>query len=219
MARARLYLGDAHVEAARNALSPGEEQQHRESSIVAYEAVISLEPGQRMLTLQAHSGLAILEWDAGDLASAQERLTSLLMEDPDYVDALVNLGGVHFSRARESRGADRESLQRATQLYERALRLAPGRYEARLNLGACYHLSGDLPMAQAAYEAVVEQAPGDGLAALNLGTLYLQRARQEPRSADWHLLAQEQLQRAVRLLPGNESARRALAAALAGEAR
>ena len=219
MARSRLYLGDAHAEAARNALSPGEEQQHRESAIVAYEAVISLEPGQRMLTLQAHNGLAILEWDAGDLASAQERLTSLLMEDPDYVDALVNLGGVHFSRARKFRGADRESLQQATQLYERALRLAPGRYEARLNLGACHHLSGDLPMAQAAYEAVVEQAPEDGFAALNLGTLYLQRARHEPRSADWHLLAQEQLQRAVRLLPGNESARRALAAALAGEAR
>ena len=219
MARSRLYLGDAHVEAAGIAAHPNEQQRHRQEARAAYEAAIALNPVQRMLTLQAHNGLAILEWDAGDLVSAQQRLTSVLVEHPDYVDALVNLGGIHYSRARESRGADRGSLEQATRFYERALLLAPGRYEARLNLGACYHLFGDLQRAQAAYEAVVEVAPGNGVAALDLGILYLQRARQEPRSGEWHLLAREQLERAVRLLPGNESARRALAAMRAGEVR
>ena len=96
--------------------------------------------------------------------------------------------------------------------------LAPGRYEARLNLGACYHLSGDLQRAQAAYEAVVEVAPGNGVAALDLGILYLQRARQEPRSEPWYRRARAQLERAVSLLPGNGAALRALAAAREREA-
>lgn len=72
---------------------------------------------------------------------------------------------------------------------------------------------GDLQKAQVEYEAVVEQAPGNGVAAFNLGNLYLQRSRTGSRTGRWRQLALEQLQRAVRLQPGNEAARRALAAA------
>ena len=65
---------------------------------------------------------------------------------------------------------------------------------------------GDLQKAQVEYEAVVEQAPGNGVAAFNLGNLYLQRSRTGSSTGRWRQLA-------VRLQPGNEAARRALAAA------
>ncbi|HJP31091.1 MAG TPA: tetratricopeptide repeat protein [Candidatus Latescibacteria bacterium] len=212
MARSHLYLGDARVAAARREVRPEAVARHREGARSAYEAVVTLDPVQRMLTLQAHNGLAILETEAGDLSGAEGRLARVLAEHPDFVDALVNLGGVFYARAGKSRGADGESLERATQLYERALDLAPNRYEARLNLGACYHLAGDLARAQAEYETVVGQAPDSGTAALNLGLLYLHRSSDEP-TGGWRQRARGQLQRAVRLLPGNASARRALEAA------
>ena len=223
MARSRLYLGDAHVEAARNTQRMTMAQMHRAAARDAYEAVVQLNPAQRMLTLQAHNGLAILELNAGALEAAEQRLKGILAEHPDFVDALVNLGSVYYSRARDTRGADVESLRLATQLYGRALQLAPGRYEARLNLGAAYHLAGDLPRAQAEYEIVLAQAPDDGRAAFNLGTLYLQRSRVAPATTGetavaatvWRQRALQLLERAVDLQPGDEQAQRALSAARA----
>jgi protein O-mannosyl-transferase len=213
MARPRLYLGDAHTEAARLSPDASAGRMHRLAARQAYEAVIMLHPRQRMLTLQAHNGLAILEMNDGALDAAEKRLTSVIAEHPGYVDALVNLGGVHFARVRESGGADQRSLQQAVALYARALQLAPDRYEARLNLGASYHMAGDLLRAQVEYEAVAEQAPDDGRVAFNLGTLYLHRSREEVDGKAWRRRAVSMLQRAVRLQPGDASARQALSAA------
>jgi len=218
MARSRLWLGDAHVDAARSPrVTVGE--MHRAAARRAYEAVIRLDPPQRMLTLQAHNGLAILELNDGDLDAAAQRLAGIIAEHPKYLDALVNLGSVYNARASQSRGADGESLRQATELYERALKLGPRRYEARLNLGASYHLAGDIGRDQAEYEAVIEQAPDDARAAFNLGTLYLQRARGESRTDGQGGVFRERalqlLERAVRLQPGDESAQRALNAARA----
>ena len=213
MARSRLYLGDAHMDAANSTPLPATAKPHLDAARSAYEAVVMLNPQQHMLSLQAHNGLALLEQEAGHLTAAEARLTQVLAEHPCYVDALVNLGGIHFAHARASGGADEESLQRAIELYQQALRLAPTRYEALLNLGACYHLRGELALAQKLYEETLEMAPDSGMAALNLGTLYLRRSRIEPADDSWILRAREQLERAVRLLPGNDSARQALTAA------
>lgn len=211
MPRAQLYLGDAHLAVARE--TPASSHLHLQSARVAYGATVSLAGAQQLLRLQALNGLAIIDLEAGNLEAAEARLQQVLSEHPDYVDALVNLGGVHYARARDSRGADRVALQQATELFERAVQLAPGRYEARLNLGACYHLSGDLARAQTEYETVVAQAPASDMAALNLGLLYLQRASLEPRQSAWRQRAIAELERAIRLQPVNDAARRALAAA------
>lgn len=211
MPRARLYLADAHRSVAQG--SPMTSRAHVAAARAEYDAVISLGPSQRLLYLQALNGLAILDLEVGDLASAEQRLTQVLAEHPDYVDALVNLGSVCFARARETRGADVVSLQRASELYGRAVQLAPLRTEARLNLGASYHLAGDLLRAQAEYETVVAQAPDNGTAALNLGLLYMRRADDAVDSASWVRRAIVELERAARLQPGHEAPRRALDAA------
>jgi tetratricopeptide (TPR) repeat protein len=200
MPRAQLYLGDAHRQASGGARRA---EEHRARAAQAYERVLALNPRQDLLALQARNGLALIDIDAGRLTAAEARLEEIVQRAPDYVDGLVNLGNVHFQRARESRGADREALQRAAGLYQRALELAPTRFEARVNLGACYHMAGDLERAQAMYERAREQAPADGMVAQNLGLLYRQRAHlaQDGERIAWLQRALASLRAAATLSP------------------
>lgn len=213
MPRAQLYLGDAHREAGQ--MTDGRSRSlHTLAARQAYERVVALEPRQRLLALQAENGLAILALAAGDLAGAEGRLQRILAEHPDFVDGLVNLGNVHYARARQTRGADRASLGHAIEHYERALVRAPGRMAAHLNLGAALHLAGDLEAAQVAYESAARLAPEDGTIALNLGNLYLQRARLAEGGGQgvWLAHARSQFERALQQLSSSEVARRGLAA-------
>lgn len=214
MPRAQLYLGDARRTAAAAAAAESESRAQAQLAQQAYQRVVDLQPRQRLLALQAENGMAILEYERGQLDVAEGRLRRVLAEHPEYADGLANLGNVCFARARGSGGADGQSLQRAIQLYQRALSLAPSRYPLRLNLGAALHLSGDLPRAQAEYEAAQARAPEDGVLAMNLGSLYLQRGRSAATGErrGWYERSRAQWERATALLPGSAAARLGLAA-------
>jgi tetratricopeptide (TPR) repeat protein len=218
MARAQLYLGDAHLKAGQATGAADERERHSEAARRAYERVLTMDPTQRLLTLQAHNGLSILEAARGDLQASERRLLRVLEESPTYVDGLVNLGNVHYERARRSRGRDDASMQRAIELFELALTRAPGRFETRLNLGAAYHLAGDWDRAQSNYELAAALAPHHGTTSVNLGNLFLGRARKDPgpERRAWLLRAKGHFEHALTRLPDSEAARRGLQAVAEG---
>ncbi len=107
-------------------------------------------PGSVPPHLEAQSALAgkyflegsrLDDGHAASMAAAAGAYRKALIVDPDLVPALVNLANLHYSQ---------DELIEAQALYERAIGLDPGCFEAHFNLGNILHDLGRFGAALAA---------------------------------------------------------------------
>jgi tetratricopeptide (TPR) repeat protein len=113
---------------------------------------------------EPETGQVTFDFSVGDLASrvepfagrlARERAESEELDADGWYDLAWDLEAVSLSAAAEA--------------YGRALALAPGHFEARVNRGRLLHESGDLAAAEGEYRAALASDPSSPLAAFNLG--------------------------------------------------
>ena len=98
----------------------------------------------------AHFNRAVELQRRGALEEAASEYQALLRANPDYVEALANLGSV-LSRL----GRYEESVE----VYERALKLAPQLTPVLLNLGIAHHRAGQFEKAVDTLQRVLEKDP------------------------------------------------------------
>jgi tetratricopeptide (TPR) repeat protein len=103
--------------------------------------------------------LALEDEDAGRLSEAREKYEKLLAAIPDHVDALVNLGTIHFLGGRETEAAAR---------YLQALALNPEHAEANYNLANLMEGQGELDAATLFYKKAIQVEPEFADAHFNL---------------------------------------------------
>lgn len=104
------------------------------------------------------------------------------------------------------------SLTEAVRLFENAVALAPGFYDAWVDLGALRNRLGEYDAAKAAYMKAAEANPAGAEASLNLGILYYEQGNRERQAGDSvtlgsFSLAREWLEKAVRLEPSSGAQR------------
>lgn len=240
---ARFDEAVARLEAAR-ALDPARKSVHdklafaladrpgrSQEAIAEYEASLRLDPSDP----EAHNGLGrILMRDPRRLEEAEAEFEAALRLKPDFAEARNNLGDVWMKMPGRLLDARRQ--------IEEALRLDPNLADAHNNLGlALARSGGSLDDAIAEFQAAIRLDPRLAAARCNLGlalTLVPGRLpdavaelreglRLDPDFAPgWQVLGESLLragdtagaaaafENELRLQPGNEAARRGLAAAL-----
>jgi len=113
----------------------------------------------------AANGEGVVLYGAGRLAEAQERFQEALRIEPDYVEALINLGALAAAQGRYD--------EAAAHLHQ-ALAFDPESPYAHYNLGSVYSLQGDWPAAVDAYKQATRWFEGYVEAWNNLGDAYLE---------------------------------------------
>lgn len=121
-----------------------------------FEDLVEAEPGMA----SAHLGVGLALVAQGRLEEASGALERALEVDSENDVALVALGLI---------ADERGDFRTARSYYESALRVAPGRYEVRNNLGVSYLLSGDYERAAEAFREAVHVDPHDPAVHNNLG--------------------------------------------------
>ena len=158
------------------------------------EALLSLRP-QDPASAICYFRLSDAKRRAGDPIAAMSNLEAYLQRVPGDVNALVNLGTLHFQSG---------AYSTAVEVLSAALKLQPAHPEALNNLGNAYAELGRQDLAAEQYGAAVDARPGFAEAWTNLGTALNDLGRlHEARVA---------LQEAVRLSPLDHRARVAQAA-------
>jgi len=107
---------------------------------------------------------------AGEFDKAAEQYEKALEIDPQYVDAMTNLGGAYYSLGQ---------LDKAIEQYTKAIEIAPSDADIRSNLAAAHvqkHQSAgdpeELNLAVEQYEKAVELNPDLAEAHFGLGVIY-----------------------------------------------
>ena len=104
----------------------------------------------------------------GEPDDAIKRLTRVVTQDPDILDAWIMLGNEYF-RKRE--------LTRALEHYRRALQINPDYDLATINLANVYRAMGDYDAAVLGYERYLEKDPKNAWVRYQLGELYVDLER------------------------------------------
>jgi Flp pilus assembly protein TadD len=173
--------------------------------------------------------LGALQIDSGDLKGAEENLKAALGKTPDNARVLYNLGLLHQKQDRlgdaeamleKSVALDaradtilalgnvlmqRGALDRAVQMYKRAVEVSPSEYDAWGDLGIAYVVSGSNPQeaADSFKRAIalaldeVKKTPEDSYLASVLGRYYA-NLKDSNRALPW-------LRKAVALAPDDPS--------------
>lgn len=214
MPRGHLYLGNAHKDAALQAMDEAAAKLHWRDAAAAYKRVIELK-SDRALSLRALNNLGSILLSHGQLQDAETVFRQATDLDPDYVDARVNLGVIHLQQSRVRKGGERMLLlRRSINSLERAVSLRPYHWQAYGNLGVAYQDFGDMEKARQAYEQAIGLKSDDTRTLKNLAVLHAgMAAAGGARGTDaiQHLTtAQRYLHRAIRAEPRNQPARDAL---------
>ncbi len=129
---------------------------------------------------------AVTVADSGDIEEAIKRVDAVLEKDPDNVQA-------QFLKA--TLLADTGKIDEAQSLLEEIAQKHPGIPEAHNNLAVLHASRGGLQEAKAILEGLIVSHPNFATAHENLGDVYV-------------ALANEEIDKAIRLGAGSESARR-----------
>ena len=153
-ADARNALGKLYMEEGRRAEA---EEQFRRS--VAIEA-----------TLMGYSNLGVIDWERGDVKSAEQEWQAALRLAPNDSSILNDLGLVSMSQDR---------YREAVAYFRQAAGLKPNDLLPHLNLGIAYGKLGQNGSAEAEFRAALSLNPANSQAHFQLGALYLSEGRRE----------------------------------------
>ena len=129
-------------------------------------------------TWNPESGQTLFAFDVDELAQAVEKARAPLEPRPDTQEDVAERS---FEQGLELEDHDAPGAERA---YRRALEIAPGLVDARVNLGRLVHERGDAAEAAALYRRALSECPEDPVIHFNLG-LALEDAG-EPAHAAGH---------------------------------
>jgi arylsulfatase A-like enzyme/Tfp pilus assembly protein PilF len=144
----------------RTAAAPGEKLPDPKDKIHIFNAMMS-----------AHEARPN---DGGEDAIA--RLTRVVKEDPDILDAWVMLGNEYF-RKRDFRAALAQ--------YQRALQINPDYDLATINLANAYRALGEYEAAIVGYERYLQKDPKNALVRYQLGELYVDLNRLDEAESEF----------------------------------
>jgi len=97
---------------------------------------------------------------------AIEAYENALTQNPNYVEAMINLANIYYAR---------RELTRGRQLLERAVRLAPNNHTIYYNLGNLYDEVAELEKSIQSYQQALELQPEYEPALFNLALIYERR--------------------------------------------
>lgn len=129
----------------------------------------------------AHNAAGAEALAQGDLETASANLEVAVEYNPEFVDAVTNLGLVEMGRG---------NFDRARQLFERAKRLNPDFAQPHHSLGVLAELEHRPDVASEHYEAALKIDPGFAAARGNLARLLLQAGHVEHAMLQFRKLVQ-----------------------------
>lgn len=161
------------------------------------EARAKIERLERQVSMESanyrqHYELANAYYDVGDLLQAEGRFRRVLELNPEYVQALVNLGIVLSDGGRN---------EEAVAEFEKALALDPEDCKARSNLGNTYYAMSRYPDAMYEYQRALEFDPDCYSALFNIAVAFADAGIFREAVRYWRRVDQ--------VAPGTEAARQA----------
>lgn len=137
------------------------------------EAIEILKKGLAIIDYdpEAWNYLGVAYWKKGDLPEARRAYEKALSLDANYPVVLNNLGSLYLSQYQKTKSPD--FYLKASDLFKKAISLAPDYASPHNGLGTACALSGELDMAIAHWTRAVELKPDFGYALYNLGVSYL----------------------------------------------
>lgn len=174
------------------------EEGNRDRAVTAFQRAANLAPDN--LNLQIEAGAISLM--ARRFDDARRLADRVLEKDPRNVKALVLRGNALVGL---------EDIDRAIQLVEEAVRMAPGESDLYSNLGSLQASTGDFAEAERTYLKAIEIAPRNVDSYLPIGNFYWATGR--PAQAERMFL------KALEYEPNNTQAHRALATFYLGSGR
>jgi len=180
MPRNHLYLGNTHKDAAFASVNKKEELAHWELARESYRRTIELDH-KSDLALRALNNLGAVSFVLKDIDSAEKAYRRAIKLNPNYADALVNLGTIYHEKARvETDPAKSKALfAEAADSYRKALRSLPNHADAWANMGLALFEIGELGKAIKAYERAYYLNPGNVNLVNNFGNYYVTLGQQQ----------------------------------------
>ncbi len=215
MPRVHLYMGNTHKDAAR-LLPPDSEvtAAHWAEARSYFRRAIELQPQGGDLALRALNNLGAVSFVLKDIDAAERAYRRAVELNPEYADALVNLGTVYHERGRVEADPSRSQakLKEAVTHYSRALRLLPNHADAWANMGLAYFDLGDFERARKSYDRAEYLNATNPNLLNNYGNLYLTLAQRDggEKRQQYLIKGRQYYQRAIRLNPAYEAPRRGL---------
>lgn len=213
MPRVHVYMGNAHKDAAFfQRAGSSQANAHWDQARAAYRRALELQPSGE-LALRALNNLGAVSFVLRDIEGAERAYLRAVELNPDFADALVNLGTVYHERGRNTSGIQgRELLGTSVEYYRRALKQLPNHADAWANLGLAYFDMGDLEGARRAYERALFLNPRNERLVHNFGNYYAALAQQSQGAERQRNLleARKQFQQALRLNPAYNAPRSGL---------
>ena len=215
MPRNHLYLGNTHKDAAFASRDKQQELAHWELARKSYRQTIELDRSSD-LALRALNNLGAVSFVLKDLETAEKAYRRAVEINPNYADALVNLGTTYHEKARaEPDPAKSKPLfAESANYYRKALKLLPNHADAWANMGLAFFEMGELDKAIKAYERSYYLNSGNHHLVNNLGNYYATLGQQQihrGESGQANLLkARQYFQQALRLNPGYAPPKRGL---------
>jgi protein O-mannosyl-transferase len=215
MPRVHLYMGNTHKDAAM--LLPPESEvtaAHWEQSRSYFRRAIELQPNGGDIALRALNNLGAVSFVLRDIDTAEKAYRRCIELNPDYADALVNLGTIYHERGRVEPDVSRsqKALKESVEYYLRALRILPNHADARANLGLAYFDLGDFESAKKSYDQAQFLNPNNPRLLNNYGNYYVTIAQQAQgdKRRQQLLEARRYYQRAIRLNPAYKAPQNSL---------
>lgn len=204
MPRNHLYLGNSHKDAAFASSDKERELQHWELARKSYRQTIELDRTSD-LALRALNNLGAVSFVLRDIDTAEKAYRRAIELNPNYADALVNLGTTYHQKARIETDPAKSRLlfAEAAEYYRRALKLLPNHADAWANMGLALFEMGELDKAIKAYKRSYYLNPNNFHLVNNLGNYYATLGQQQigrGESGEANLLkARQYFQQALRL--------------------
>jgi tetratricopeptide (TPR) repeat protein len=232
MPRSHLYLGNAFKTAAMHSPAAADALQHWRAASTAFERAFHEAEGRdeelarRALNNRGGVHFALYYQTAGaqrltELSQAEALFREVVERQPQFADALINLGSCLLERSRMAteRTQRQRLLSESIDFYQRGLAVRPNHAQAHGNMGVALQELGRFDEAAAAYRHNLYLLPQDFTAHKNLAQLLTLQARRDVGEGN-RGQAVERLreavrlaERALRLNPATPGAREVLQAA------
>ena len=215
MPRNHLYLGNTHKDAALGSTEKERELVHWELARESYRQTIELDR-KNDLALRALNNLGAVSFVLKDIETAEKAYRRAVEINPEYADALVNLGTIYHEKARREVDPviSQPLFAESTKCYRKALRLLPNHADAWANMGLAFFEMGELDKAIKAYERSYYLNPRNYHLVNNLGNYYATLGQQQINSAESGLAslatARQYFQQALQLNPNYGPTKRGL---------
>ena len=222
MPRSNLYLGNAYKDRAIYSGAGATRDESWQLAAASYEQVIKVayDREHHDLALRALNNLGSVRFMLQDFDAAERAYLEAVQLNPQYADAIVNVGNIHLVRGRKAkengRATDRslDIWGEGIKYYERALRIAPNHYAAYGMKGLTNYELGQYRAARGDYERAITINPRDYSSLLNLGNLSVTQAelvRQRGEGGTEQLrVAEIYYRRALKVNPTLEEAQNGL---------